>query len=63
MCICTLYLRVADAMCSSCSHVRHYIQNQFVLSGLGGVPYAYMCFVEACKRDCGRRNRLAKFMM
>ena len=40
-----------------------FIPFQFVLSWLGGVPFekvlvsrAYLCFVEACKRDCGRRK-------
>ena len=63
MCICTLLPRVADVMCSSRDHVRHFIPIQFVLSWLGGVPFenglvsrAYVRFVEACQRDCGRRK-------
>ena len=42
MCInilCTLLLRVADAVHSSRDHVCHFILNQFVLNWLGGVPF------------------------
>ena len=61
ICICTLYPWVADAVRSSHNHVRHFITIQFVLSGLRYilfendlVSHAYMRFMEACKRDCGR---------
>ena len=63
MCICTLYMQVADSVRSSRNHVRHFILIQFVLSWLGGVPFenglvsrTYVRFVEACKRDCGKRK-------
>ena len=64
MCICTSKLRVADAVHSSHDRVRHFIPIQFVLSWLedvsfenGPVSRAYVRFLEACKRDCGRRKQ------
>ena len=63
MSIRTLRARVADAVRSNCDHVCHFIPIQVVLSWLGGMPFAnglvsstYVRFVEACKRDCGRRK-------
>ena len=43
MCLCTLQLRVADAVRSRHDHVRHFIPIQFVLSWLGGVPFEMAC--------------------
>ena len=63
MCIRSLQLRFTDAVHSSSDFVCHFILIQFVVSWFGGVLFenglvssAYVRFVEACKRDCGRRN-------
>ena len=49
MCICTLYPSVVDALLSRRGHVRHFIQVQFVLSWLGGVPFEMAkCRARTC---------------
>ena len=65
-CLC-VYVHFNRELLTPCAlsrdHVRHFVPNQFVLNWLGGVLFenglmscAYLRFVEACKRDCGRRK-------
>ena len=69
ICLHVQYYRCADdSVPSRRYHVRHFIAIPFLLSWLGGVPFenglvlrACERFVEACKRDCGRQDRLVKF--